>query len=350
MELNHNIRNFGHFRSNRNRRLLHILKWIIVIAAAFIVFSIIFWKATGTSVMQAIGIGQNYVFKVDNEKCTQSDAKMILLSYQKENADPYGISVWQYEKASDKSLEYYLKTQTLTSLAQAYTLDVLAEEKGISLTDSEEAKADKAAKAYLKGLSSEEVAYTGADENDASELFARYALAQKTRTVMSERIKENEISDDEARIMRAKQIYMKSKDTAQRVLYRLNYGTKFSVMADAYNEADSVNVNIDRSKFSASAQEKIFALKDGETSGIISDNGGYYIIYCVKAYDEKLTKAHKEDLVKKEIESQIDGTYNACVKETESVMNQGKWSETTIDTSLKLKGDSFHSVYETYFS
>ena len=49
------------------------------------------------------------VFKVGSESCSKNDAKVILMNYQKEYSNLYGIDMWEHDYGQEQSLEDYIK-------------------------------------------------------------------------------------------------------------------------------------------------------------------------------------------------------------------------------------------------
>lgn len=45
------------------------------------------------------------VFKVGSESCSKDDAKVILMNYQKEYSNLYGIDMWEHDYGQEQSLE-----------------------------------------------------------------------------------------------------------------------------------------------------------------------------------------------------------------------------------------------------
>ena len=77
---------------------------------------------------------------------------MILMNYQKEYSNLYGIDMWEHDYGQEQSLEDYIKDLTLAQMAQVYTLDIIASEKEVTLSEEEQKKVTEAAKTYLDGL------------------------------------------------------------------------------------------------------------------------------------------------------------------------------------------------------
>ena len=301
-----------------------------------------------SSIKDKFGLGTEYVFQVSGEKCEPGEAKVILLNYQKEYGNAYGVDLWSHDYGKDMSLEQYVKDLTLSQLAEVYTLDAIAEEQEVELSEEEQTKVSQAAEEYYNGLSEEENAYLGIGKEEVQKLYERYVLAQKLYYQLTESV-EQEVSDDEARVMQAKQIFTADESKAQGALQQLQGGTEFASVAASFNEADAVDLTVNRSSFAEDVIEQVFALKDGTYSSVISTEKGYYIFYCVKSYDPDLTQAHKADVLEKRMEEAVNGTYNSYASEADSSLNQTVWEEITVDTSLKTEGSSFLEIYEKYF-
>ena len=276
------------------------------------------------------------VFKVGSESCSKDDAKVILMNYQKEYSNLYGIDMWEHDYGQEQSLEDYIKDLTLAQMAQVYTLDIIASEKEVTLSEEEQKKVTEAAKTYLDGLDDAEREYVGVNEKQTEKLFERYLLADKLYESLKTDVNQ-EVSDDEARVMRVKQIYITDQAKAQSYLTQLQGGTDFETLAQTVNEADAVDITVNRSTFSDEIIQKLFA-----------DNG-YYIFYCSSAFDAELTDEHKKDVLEQRMSDAVTDTYADYMSQLSSKENQDVWSEVTVDTSLKLESASFMEVYAQYF-
>ena len=262
------------------------------------------------------------VFKVGKESCSREDARAILMNYQKEYSNLYGIDMWEHDYGQEQSLEDYIKDLTLAQMAQVYTLDVIASEKGVTLSEDEQKKVAEAARTYLDGLEDTERDYIGLSEKKAKKLYERYVLAEKLYETLKKEVNQ-EVSDDEARVMKFKQIYTADAAKAQDYMAQLQAGADFESLAQTANEADTVDINV--------------------------IDGGYYIFYCSSAFDAELTEAHKMDVLEKRMSDAVTDTYADYMSQLSSKENQDVWSEVTVDTSLKLESASFMEVYQQYF-
>lgn len=108
-----------------------------------------------------------------------SQTKVLLVNYQNQYADLYGVDLWDEAAGQEEDLETYVKNLTLTELADIYTMDLIAQEKEIELSDGEKEQAQQASEEYFDSLSEKEKAYMDISQKEMTELYERYALAQK---------------------------------------------------------------------------------------------------------------------------------------------------------------------------
>lgn len=293
------------------------------------------------------GLGKKDIFTIDGEHCSMAEAKVLLVNYQNQYADLYGVDLWKEESGQKEDLESYVKDLTLTELADIYTMDLIGQEKKIELSDTEKEHAGQAAEEYFGSLSEKEKAYMEISQKEMEELYERYALAQKVYTALTEEV-DQEVSDDEARVMKVRQIFTTSEDTARKVKARLDKGGDFNALAEEFSETAKTAVNLDRSMIPEKDREKVFALKENEISDVVQTEKGCYIFLCVESYNPELTQANKEKVLEERISKAVDDSYNAYVKSARSKVNQKLWDETKLDTSGDLSTSSFFEVFDQY--
>jgi len=319
--------------------------------AAVILLSVILLLSAGCSsdipIVSSVATA-SYVFAVGGEQCSVEEAKMILLQYQKEYATLYGVNLWDHDYGEEESLENYVKDLTVSQLAEVYTLDVIAAEQEVALSEGEKDEAAAAARDYIDSLSEAELDYLGADESTAESLFERYLLAQKLYASLTENVSQ-EVSDDEAHVMEMEQICVSDAETAAEVLAKLDEGSDFSSLAESYNESETTSIQVSRTTYSEEVTEILFALDTGMYSDVIEIDGSYYLFYCTNYFNEELTDANKEKVVSQRMEEAVTSTYNTYKDQLDSTLNEAVWDEVTVDTTLELTGASFEEIFEEYF-
>ena len=288
------------------------------------------------------------VFKINKTACGLKEARVYLTNYQNIYGTAYGIDLWKHD-FGENSLEKYVKDITLEKLAYVVTMDLLAESQGVALTEEEMAQAGEAAKEYYASLSQEEIGYLGVTESDILEYYSHYALARKLYQSLTSSVNE-EVSDDEARVIEMMQIFVRDGTKASEVAAKLENGDDFASVANNYNQLSAIQVTVSRDELPEEVEQVAFQLDDGETSGKIETDGGYYFVKCLNKYNEELTEANKSNIVEKREKEAFDDVYSTYVTGLSSDLNQELWENLELDTSGTISTDSFFEVFEKYFT
>lgn len=303
-------------------------------------------------VLNMNSVGRNHVFSINGDKCTKEEARLYLCNYQNIYGYAYGLELWEYDYSSmeeDESLEAYVKAVTLSELATIMCMEQLAEQQEIVLSDDEMEKVGKAAEEYYSSLSRKERSYIGADKNKIKGFYEKYAIAQKLYNTLTQGINE-EVSDDEARVIRIQQIYVKSQETALLVQQKLASGEKFDSLASNYNEANVIEKNLARGEYSQVVDDVVFRLDNDEVSEMIVAEEGYYFVKCLNKFDEELTEANKENIIVKRRKEQFDDKFLEFVENSQFELNEKVWANIKVDTSGNITTKSFFEIYEKYFT
>ncbi|MBO5071301.1 MAG: peptidyl-prolyl cis-trans isomerase [Roseburia sp.] len=286
------------------------------------------------------------IFTLGGTGCEIKEAKVYLSNYQNIYGTAYGIDLWQHDFGDD-SLVQYVKNITLQELTQIYGMNLLAESKEVTLSEEELADIGLAAEAYYESLSEEEISYLEVSKGEIKEYYRHYALARKLYHSLTEGVDE-EVSDDEARVMEIMQIFVSSEEKAEEVLTKLKGGEDFATVASNYNELTAIQINVSRDDLPPEAEEVAFQMNNGEVSGSIEVENGYYFIRCMNKFDEELTEANKVNIVEKRQKEALDDVYHEFMDSLTSNINEELWESLTPDTSGVVTTDSFFKVFEKY--
>lgn len=328
-------------------------RWIALCTALTLISTTLTGCTIGNTeiVLNMNWVGRNHVFSINGDRCTKEEARLYLCNYQNLYGKAYGIDLWEYDYSKldeGETLEDYVKDVTLSELVNVMCMEQLAKQQGLSLTEGELDKVADAAQEYYDSLSREERSYIGLDKKKIREYYEKYALAQKLYNSLIQGINE-EVSDDEARIIRIQQIYVKGKETAQLVQQKLAGGESFTTLASNYNEADVIEKNLGRGVYPEEVDEVVFHLDNEEVSNMIETKDGYYFIKCLNKYDEQLTEANKENIIVKRRKEQFEDKFMEFVENSQFELNEKAWKNIKVDTSGDITTNSFFTIYEKYF-
>lgn len=303
-------------------------------------------------VLNLNSVGRNHVFSINGVKCTKEEARLYLCNYQNIYGFAYGMDLWEYDFSDMKegdTLEDYVKDVTLSELANIMCMEQMAKQQELTLTEEELKKASQAAEEYYESLSWKERSYIGVDRNRLRGIYEKYAIAQKLYSTLTQGINE-EVSDDEARVIRIQQIFVKKEEVALRVQEKLSSGEKFETLASNYNEAHVIEKNLARGEYPEAVDKVVFHLDNDEMSDMITTSEGYYFIKCINKFDEELTEANKENIIVKRRKEQFDDKFVEFVESSQFDLNERVWENIKVDTSGDIKTKSFFDVYEKFFT
>lgn len=323
-------------------------KKIGIVTAAALAFAM---SVTGcglgnTEVVWTSQLNNSTVFRIQNEDCSLSDAKVILVNYRNLYENIYGSEVWQKDH-SGKNMEEYVKDVTLNQLAKMKTMVLLAQSKGVALTEEEEAAVEQAAQAYYESLSKEEIRYLNVSKISLEELYSDLALATKLYTQLTGGVDE-EVSDDDARVMVVRQIVLTDQETADVVAKKLEKGESFESLCSFYSSGSNAKVTLYKQDNSDAVNEALSGLGDGDISPCVEEDGKFYFYQVIEKIDRELTEENKVTIVKKRASEAFDNVYAQFCEDLPSTYNHKLWDEFTVDTDVTLSTHSFFEVFDQY--
>lgn len=292
-------------------------------------------------------ISRKYLFSLSDVTCDVKQAKLYLCNYRNLYGTVYGIDLWQYD-FGERSLEQYVKDVTLQQLSRIVCMNLLAEQTDVRLTEEELSLVQDAAREYYRSLSAEELAYMEVRESDIAVAYRQYALAKKLYDHLTEGIDE-EVSDDEARVISVQQIYVSDKADVEKIEEKLEAGDSFTAVASAYSLADDIEVFVARDELPQEVENIAFNLDNGAVSECIQTDEGYYFIKCVSKLEVELTEANKDNIRMKRRIAQFDKVYQDFVEGTKFVLNTEVWESVRLEDMEHVETDSFFEVYTKYF-
>ncbi|MDY4893975.1 MAG: peptidyl-prolyl cis-trans isomerase, partial [Agathobacter sp.] len=197
-------------------------------------------------------------------------------------------------------------------------------------------------------LNEAERSFMDVRKKDVQKAYEEYALADKLYETLTEDTGE-EVSDDEARVIRVQQICVKDKKTAGEIQRKLNSGEDFVRVAEAYRGSGDVERTIARGEYPQEVENIAFNLDNDTCSEMVEADGKYYFIKCLNKFEEELTQKNKEVIRLKREKEQFENSYEAFIREAEFRMNDHLWSKVSLEGTDEITTDSFFATYDKYF-
>lgn len=328
-----------------------------------------FTACSSARVVFTTGYGENEVFRIDSAVCTLPEFMIYLTNTQNQYENVYGPEVWNIS-LEEVTLEENVKEMVLAKLAQIKTMYLLAESKGVELTETEQEQVEQAAQEYFRSLNETEVELLGIDLDIIVQMYKEYALVNKVYQYIIQDINP-EISDDEARTITVQHILLRTyvnDGTGTRVTYTddlkksvyeracaireqaVSGEYNFLDLASRYSEDTTVTYSFGKGEMDEAFEAAAFALETDEISQVVETESGYHIIKCINTFDREQTDANKLEIVEERRREVFGQEYDAFVEKLNRGLNEKLWQQVSFLRDENVTTSNFFDIYDKYFS
>lgn len=325
--------------------------------------------AATTKIVLTTGFSKDEVFRIENKSCKLSEIMIYLTTTQNQYEEVYGEEIWQ-ASLGDVTLEENIKEMVLAKIAQIKTLNLLAEQNGVVLDESEKEKVSQAAEDYFGSLNETEVELLGATLEVVEQLYAEYALAEKVYATIIQDINP-EISDDEARTITVQHILIKTytldgrgervdyTEAAKTAAYEKACGiyelatngeNDFESLISQYSEDSVATYSFRKGEMEAAFEDAAFNLGNDEISGVVEDSYGYHIIKCLNTFNREETDQNKLKIVEERKKEKFGEEYDVFVETLTRKLNDAVWDTVGFIHNENVTTSDFFDVYVKYFT
>ena len=348
---------------NRNRRMTAALLTVLLLLLSGCMDSL-----KGSKVVLTTGFEKNEVFRIEDMSCTLPEAMVYLVNTKNRYESVYGREIWNVS-LDGVTLEENIKETVLAQLAQQKTMNLLARQNGVALSEEEEARAMQAAETYFQSLSEEEKSTLQITVKDVEELYREYALARKVYQYIIKDINP-EISDDEARTITVQYIYFRtcvldgtgrkieySEEEKQEILRKAeevrfqlkNEEADFEELILKYSDSEEGTCSFGKGEKDQAFEDAAFNLETDEISDIVETPDGYYLIKCISTFNRTETDANKVKIVEKRREKVFGQEYEDFVAALTRNLNEDLWQSVSLAGTENITTSDFFDVFEKYF-
>ena len=286
------------------------------------------------------------VFSIGPLSCGRTEAKVYLANYKNLYGKVGDTDLWS-DDFDTEEVEEGVKTAAINHLTKVYSLDLYAKEHDIALDEDEKNQVAAAAKEYVDSLSEGDRDATGANLGSVRKMYEHYALAEKVYSKLMDSVDE-EVSEDEARIMDAYILYVTDKKTFRKLEKQIKNGATFERLLSTYSEDDKGVVSFGRGTYPEEVEEVAFALEDDEISDGIKTDDGYYFVQCIDKYNEELSEENKKKIIAGRKADLIETIVSDQYDKYNSQINTKLWERMHIETGDAVQTDSFFTTIEDY--
>lgn len=348
---------------NRNRRMTAALLTVLLLLLSGCMDSL-----KGSKVVLTTGFEKNEVFRIEDMSCTLPEAMVYLINTKNRYESVYGREIWNVS-LDGVTLEENIKETVLAQLAQQKTMNLLARQNGVALSEEEEARVMQAAETYFQSLSEEEKSALQITVKDVEELYREYALARKVYQYIIKDINP-EISDDEARTITVQYIYFRtcvldgtgkkieySEEEKQEILRKAeevwfqlkNEEADFEELILKYSDSEEGTCSFGKGEKDQAFEDAAFNLETDEISDIVETPDGYYLIKCISTFNRTETDANKVKIVEKRREEVFGQEYEDFVAALTRNLNEDLWQSVSLAGTENITTSDFFDVFDKYF-
>ncbi len=321
----------------------------------------------GTKVVLTTGFGKDEVFRIETSVCTLPEIMVYLTNIQNRYESVYGPEIWN-TNVDGVTLEQNVKDIALAQIARIKTMNLMAGQYEVELSDEEMTQAENAAKAYYDSLNDTERELMGVSEETIRSLYAEFALAEKVYRYTIKDINP-EISDDEARTITVQHILIKTyaldgtgkkieytehakaeayKEACE-VLQLAREGEDFDELIRRYSEDDKSTYSFGKGEMDEAFETAAFNLGKDEISDVVETEYGYHIIKCLNTFDKEETDANKVKIMDQRRAQVFGQEYDAYVGTLTRNLNEELWDSVEFIHDDNVRTRDFFDVYTAYF-
>ena len=227
-------------------------------------------------------------------------------------------------------------------------MNLLAADRGISLTSEERAAMDRAAAEYFGRLPQSAIDSMGVTEADVQHIYEDYGLAEKLAGQLTDNVA-LEVSDSEAKVIHVSQIKTSDEseaDAFQRAASQEDADFQSCAEEAGLTVSDRV---LGRGDESDAYEKEAFSLAEGAVSQVIHADDAYYVLKCTDDYDEDETAARKERIYEERKKTRLSGDLRPVQQYDLRFLQQRALGQSGSDHRSSRKNDAdFFEIYAEY--
>jgi foldase protein PrsA len=322
----------------------------------------------GTQVVLTTGFNKDEVFIVGNERCTLPEMMVYLANIRNSYENVFGEEI-RNVSSDGMTFEDSIKNTALAQLAQIKTMYLMAVDRGVTLGPVEKEAVRMATAEYYASLSEEEIAVLGVNEELIEKMYEQIVLAQKAYDEIIGDILP-EISDDEARFVKVRIIFMRTTyrngdslisytDSDRNRVYNtladirkgiLDGTLDFETEAAKYNEAGESVISFGKGTMDPAVEEAAFNLAGDEISDIVEAPDGLYLMQCISTLDRARTDSNKILITERLRDEAFETVYDEYLDSLIRNLNTELWKSIDLSAYQEVTTCTFFEIYDKYLA
>ncbi len=329
----------------RKQRKIEIAIIVFVVLAALVIAGYIRFF-NGKFIYISTGMKKTEFFKVGGLTADICETDILLSDARQEYENIFGTDVWN-QSIGDVTFDDYVKEQVKAKLERIYCMNLLAGEKGTTLSRTQREAVSNAVDTYYAGLSQSQIDGYSITKEKLNTLFTYFAIAENLYSDMTSA--ENfEVSYDDARVIRVQYICADSEEDIKAAKKRLDGGEAFYAVAKDYNP-DEYERECKRGELESAFEEAAYNLSTGEVSDIVEAGGRYYIIKCSSDNDKSKTESNKTAMEEQKRLEYFNSIFEEYEKKYYVELNENVWKSKRTSRA-EIFDVNFEDIYNQYLN
>lgn len=284
-----------------------------------------------------------------NEKgYSRAEVMVIAMTEKKRYEEVCTDQIWGVkvgEKGND--FEKHLKKQIRSFMDELKIMNVMAVDKGISLTSEERSAMDQAAVEYFSRLPQSVKNTYGITEADVQRVYEDYGLAEKLAAKLTDSVA-LEVSDSDAKVIHVSQVKTSDKGTAEAFWKAASQENADFQSCAEEAELTVTDRTLGRAEESETYEKVAFSLSEGEVSQVFQIENEYYVLKCTDDYDEDETAARKEKIYEERKKIAFQDIYDQFSSSISVSYSSGLWDSLDLTETIEENDADFFEIYEEY--
>lgn len=276
---------------------------------------------------------------------------MVILSTEKLRYEElYTEQIWDAKIDQNGTVfSSSLLSQVHDFMKELKLMSEMAAEHEIVLTSREKELIKAASVQYWNALGEADAEALELSQSDVEGLYADYCIAERLVDELTGDMN-LEVSDSEAKVITVSEIKAEDLETAEEILAKVQEeNADFGGIAKSYTEGGAVPKQIYYGLMGETYEAAAFALENGEISGVIAEDGAYYILKCLDDYDADATKLRKEEMMRQKKNEAFYTKYELYRMENPLLEDAELWNTLSVSGCPKVTAD-FFAVYDAVWA
>lgn len=291
------------------------------------------------------GFTSDVVMRIGGKDVSYAEANIYLMSMREEVETLYGADIWDFVFTSEgDTYSVLMKKELLQKIIYIKLVCFMADEFDVALDADDILNVNDYTQEYMSGVTEEAVKKYGITEELIRSIYMDNVLAEKiyeTITLNADKKYEEEdvlranfhyirlskyyedLEGNQVAIAGADLETVRAK--ADKLLSDAAKAEDFYSFAKEHTDDSTVEMTVGKNDLPEKSAAAAFALKDGEISGVIEEEDGFYIFYCKSARDELATQVAEEALIAKLSQEYFESLYQKWIQNVTIEINQALW-------------------------